>query len=84
LSVLPRVLSKGSVTAPFTCSLRERFFSREWERGIAPPPGPAQCEVVGRWRIVGSNVWDCDDLDLKNPPSSTSGGVGAVSWRSGS
>jgi len=23
--------------------------------------------VVGRWRIVGSDVWDCDHLDLENP-----------------
>ena len=22
--------------------------------------------MVGRWRIVGSNVWDCDDLDFEN------------------
>ncbi len=27
----------------------------------------AECEVVGRWRIVGSDLWDRDDLDLVDP-----------------
>ena len=27
----------------------------------------AECEVVGRWRIVGSDVWDRDYLDLVDP-----------------
>jgi len=28
---------------------------------------PATCEVVGRWRITGSDMWDRDFLDLANP-----------------
>ena len=27
----------------------------------------ADCRVVGRWRIVGSDVWDRDYLDLVEP-----------------
>ena len=26
--------------------------------------GPAGCEVIGRWRIVASDLWDRDYLDL--------------------
>jgi hypothetical protein len=29
--------------------------------------GPAECEVIGRWRIVSSDVWDRDYLDLVQP-----------------
>ena len=29
--------------------------------------GPAGCQVIGRWRIVGSDVWDRDYLDLVEP-----------------
>jgi hypothetical protein len=28
---------------------------------------PATCEVIGRWRIVGSDLWDRDYLDLVDP-----------------
>jgi len=28
---------------------------------------PAPCQVVGRWRITGSDMWDRDFLDLANP-----------------
>ncbi len=28
---------------------------------------PTDCEVVGRWRITGSDMWDRDFLDLANP-----------------
>jgi hypothetical protein len=28
--------------------------------------GPADCEVIGRWRIVASDLWDRDYLDLAN------------------
>jgi hypothetical protein len=27
----------------------------------------AECEVIGRWRVVGSDVWDRDYLDLVDP-----------------
>jgi hypothetical protein len=27
----------------------------------------AECEVIGRWRIVGSDLWDRDYLDLVDP-----------------
>ena len=29
--------------------------------------GPAGCEVIGRWRIVSSDVWERDYLDLVQP-----------------
>ncbi len=29
--------------------------------------GPAGCEVIGRWRIVASDLWDRDYLDLAGP-----------------
>lgn len=28
---------------------------------------PTHCEVIGRWRIIGSDMWDQDFLDLANP-----------------
>ena len=28
---------------------------------------PAECEVIGRWRIVSSDVWERDYLDLVQP-----------------
>ena len=28
---------------------------------------PAACEVIGRWRIVSSDVWERDYLDLVQP-----------------
>ena len=29
--------------------------------------GLADCQVIGRWRIVGSDTWDRDYLDLVEP-----------------
>ncbi len=29
--------------------------------------GPADCQVIGRWRIVGSDLWDRVYLDLVEP-----------------
>jgi hypothetical protein len=29
--------------------------------------GPADCEVIGRWRIVSSDQWDRGYLDLVDP-----------------
>jgi hypothetical protein len=29
--------------------------------------GPADCQVLGRWRIVASDIWDDDYLDLVGP-----------------
>ncbi len=29
--------------------------------------GVADCRVIGRWRIVGSDTWDRDYLDLVEP-----------------
>jgi hypothetical protein len=29
--------------------------------------GPAECEVIGRWRIVRSDLWDREYLDLVEP-----------------
>ncbi len=28
---------------------------------------PAECQVIGRWRIVGSDEWDREYLDLVEP-----------------
>jgi hypothetical protein len=28
---------------------------------------PADCQIIGRWRIVESDVWDRDYLDLVEP-----------------
>jgi hypothetical protein len=33
----------------------------------------ATCEVIGRWRIVGSDLWDRDYLDLVDPAFITIG-----------
>jgi hypothetical protein len=29
--------------------------------------GPAECQIIGRWRIVGADLWDRDYLDLVGP-----------------
>jgi hypothetical protein len=29
--------------------------------------GPAECQILGRWRIVESDIWDDDYLDLVDP-----------------
>ena len=29
--------------------------------------GPAECQILGRWRIVGSDTWEDDYLDLVEP-----------------
>ena len=29
--------------------------------------GPLDCQVIGRWRIVASDMWDRDYLDLIDP-----------------
>jgi hypothetical protein len=31
--------------------------------------GPANCQLVGRWRIVEADLWDRDHLDLVEPAS---------------
>jgi hypothetical protein len=28
---------------------------------------PAECQIIGRWRIVEANLWDRDYLDLVEP-----------------
>jgi hypothetical protein len=38
--------------------------------------GLADCQVLGRWRIVGSDTWDRDYLDLVEPASMTIGQAG--------
>jgi hypothetical protein len=37
---------------------------------------PAQCKLIGRWRIVDSDVWDRDHLDLVGPAAITIGADG--------
>jgi len=33
--------------------------------------GPADCRLIGRWRIVGADLWDRDYLDLVEPAAIT-------------
>ena len=59
-------------------------------RAPAPASGepamsaPAECEVIGRWRIVEADLWDRDYLDLVDPAFIASAGAGMASWRSAS
>lgn len=39
--------------------------------------GPADCEVIGRWRIVAADLWDRDYLDLTGPAYFQ---IGAEGW----
>jgi hypothetical protein len=39
--------------------------------------GPSDCQVIGRWRIVASDLWDRDYLDLVGPASLQ---IGAAGW----
>ena len=32
---------------------------------------PANCKLIGRWRIVGADIWDRDYLDLCGPATIT-------------
>jgi hypothetical protein len=38
--------------------------------------GRAECEVIGRWRIISSDLWDGDYLDLVDPAYIDIGGSG--------
>lgn len=38
--------------------------------------GLADCQVIGRWRILASDVWDKEYLDLVEPASINIGGGG--------
>ena len=44
--------------------LQPRTSAKAGWRGMS---GPAGCEVIGRWRIVASNLWDREYLDLARP-----------------
>ena len=33
--------------------------------------GPADCRLIGRWRIVEADLWDRDHLDLVEPATIT-------------
>ena len=39
--------------------------------------GPAGCKVIGRWRIVASDLWDREYLDLAGPAYLQ---IGAGGW----
>jgi hypothetical protein len=43
---------------------------------------PANCELVGRWRIVEADIWDRDHLDLCGPAmiTITDHGHGEISF----
>jgi hypothetical protein len=34
-------------------------------------PAPTNCKLIGRWRIVGADIWDRDYLDLRGPATIT-------------
>ena len=38
--------------------------------------GPADCRLIGRWRIVEADLWDRDHLDLVEPASMIIGSDG--------
>ena len=43
---------------------------------------PADCQILGRWRIVEANIWDRDHLDLCGPAMITigAGGHGEIAF----
>jgi hypothetical protein len=45
--------------------------------------GPAGCQVTGRWRIVASDLWDRDYLDLVGPAYFQIGAAGRAEFRFG-
>ena len=45
--------------------------------------GQAECEVIGRWRIVEADQWDREYLDLVEP-AFIRFGTAMASWPSGS
>jgi hypothetical protein len=45
--------------------------------------GPAGCQVTGRWRIVASDLWDRDYLDLVGPAYFQIGAADRAEFRFG-
>jgi hypothetical protein len=43
----------------------------------------ADCELIGRWRIVAADLWDRDYLDLVGPAHLQIGGDGWAEFRFG-
>jgi hypothetical protein len=43
---------------------------------------PMNCQLIGRWRIVEADIWDCDYLDLCGPATIeiTADGHGEIAW----
>jgi hypothetical protein len=43
---------------------------------------PMDCQLIGRWRIVGADLWDRDYLDLVAPATMTigAGGHGEIAY----
>ncbi len=47
------------------CGLRPRASARA--SGSSAMTGPAECQVIGPWRIIEADLWDRDYLDLVEP-----------------
>jgi hypothetical protein len=45
--------------------------------------GPDRCEIIGRWRITGADLWDRDYLDLVEPAHLTIGDDGRAEFAFG-
>ncbi len=43
--------------------------------------GPSGCRLIGGWRIIEADLWDCDYLDLVEPAFVTFGdGHGEIAF----
>lgn len=45
--------------------------------------GTDMCEIIGRWRITGADLWDRDYLDLAEPAHLTIGDDGRAEFAFG-
>ena len=64
------------------CGGRLQFGVPAAASGDRAVSGPLDCQVIGRWRIVESDMWDRDYLDLVEPASITidRGGRGELAF----
>jgi hypothetical protein len=51
------------------CGLQSRTVAQT--AGDVGMSAPANCQLVGRWRIVEADIWDRDHLDLSGPATIT-------------
>ena len=55
----------------FTFAAAAYNLARLPNSGDAGMSAPANCKLIGRWRIVGADIWDRDHLDLCGPATIT-------------